>query len=201
MKKYITVVLSSLLIIAMLFIVSGCDDPNTSEINQYDYFDEYVGYSLYDYIEDNKDWSKQVITNSAGEVQQNCYKTLTSLDNNVSIKDISSHSDYRNYFTIHIYRAENAKSIVLSKLSLQIFSEADCEMCFSLRIGEVKPRATKTITVAANTATELIFESFAEYTWTENSKAAITITLENAASVGTTRYGFNDLELSLKNND
>lgn len=197
MKKFLTVLLSVLLAFTVFAFVGCTDDEDTSEINQYDYFDEYVKYSLYEYSE-VRPANSHMISNSNEELQDNCWSTLMYPDQNVSIKDISTHSDFANYLTISIYRNTTAKPIVLTKLSLQIFAETDCEMTFSLKIGEIKPRATKTINVVANTATELLFENFAEYSWDENAKAAITITLENPANVGAMEYGFNNLKMTLR---
>lgn len=75
MKKFLTVLLSALLAFTVFAFVGCTDDEDTSEINQYDYFDEYVKYSLYEYSE-VRPANSHMISNSNEELQDNCWSTL-----------------------------------------------------------------------------------------------------------------------------
>lgn len=201
MRKYLTIIFSAILSI-MIFSFAGCTDgeEKPTEINQWDYFNEYVNYSLYDYIENNTDWTKTPITNSAGETQQNCYQTFLKPDNNVNIKDMVFCSDYNFYRQLAVVKKKSDKTITMTKLLLQIFAEEACEMKFSLKVaGDAEPRAYATITAVAGVATELLFENFVEYTWLSNTTNSITITLENPAAIGNIKYGFSNLQITLRN--
>lgn len=203
MKKFLAIV-STLILTVTLALFTACvkvggNEPK--EINQWDYFDQFVLYSQYEYLEEAPlDWSRNTISNSYGENQPHCWNFVGNYGN-VSIIGMMPHSDYDYYFRLRVSQKTGAKPITMQKLSLLIYAEADCEMNFSLSItGDNTPRATKTINTVANTATELLFENFAEYTWTANSTSQIIITLENPSAIGNIKYAFSDLKLTLKNN-
>lgn len=202
MKKILAVFLSVLTIAAFAFTFAGCDDGEDQiEINQWDYFDEYINYILYEYLEERpSDWSRDRIVNSYGEVQPNCWSFVYNFGD-VSVKNIFSHTDLDYYFRLYVDRLSAAKAITMTKLSLMVYAESDCEMQFSMAItGDDRPRAVTTVNAVANRATELLFENFAEYTWKTNSEARIIITLENPNSIGAVKYGFSNLEMMLKQN-
>lgn len=202
MRKYLTIIFSAILSI-MIFSFAGCTDgeEKPTEINQWDYFEQYVNYTLYEYLDERpSDLSRNTIINSTGENQPNCWGFVGNFGD-VNIKEMTSHSDLDYYFKLRISRKTSAKAITMTRLSLKIYAESDCEMKFSLSItGDATPRATITVAAVADAASELLFENFAEYVWTENSNASIIITLENPASIGNIKYGFSGLNLTLKNN-
>lgn len=203
MKKFLAIVSTLILTVALAAFTAcvkvGGNEPK--EINQWDYFDQFVRYGQYEYLEEPpSDWSRSTISNSYGENQPHCWNFVGNYGD-VSIIGMNPHSDYDYYSSIRVLRKTGAKSITMQKLSLLIYAEADCEMNFSLSItGDNTPRATKIINAAANTATELLFEEFAEYTWTANSTSQVIIRLENPSAIGNVKYAFSDLKLTLKNN-
>ena len=183
MKKFLTVFVAALLALTVFAFV-GCEDGNKNdELNQYDYFNESANLWFYT-VEDPESWN-------FGEM-------LPGGTDDVSMKDISTHSEFNNYKQLLIKPVSNIKPITLTKLSLQIFAEADCNMQFSLRFGSNDSCATKSIIAKANEAVDLVFENFAEFSWGSDAKTGIYIRLENSKEVGVIKYGFNGLNLTLR---
>ena len=153
MKRAIKSLLTITLAILLVFSCIGCKNSNTGskELDQWDYFSEFVEYSLYTTDETHKDynWGQ-----GWGVIRDTVY-----LD--YSIKRASSSiSTVKRYYEIIISVTENIHKIILNSFEVDVLSVATDEIRWDMYIGSTFIKTVEVNTIAGDFATMKVVFSF-----------------------------------------
>lgn len=158
------------MVVLLVFSCIGCKNSNTGskELDQWDYFSEFVEYSLYTTDETHKDynWGQ-----GWGVIRDTVYLSY-------SIKRISSSiSIVRSLYELKIMVTENIHKIELQSFEIDVLSVATDEIRWDMYFGSTFIKDVEVNTIAGELVT-LDSGFIGDLKWDTGSKLAIFIRLK-----------------------
>lgn len=177
MRKAVKKLLTLTLAVLLVFSCTGCNLFNKDKpLSQWDYFSEYVGYSLYTTDPEHKDYEEW---EGWGVIKDTVINHNYSIRNNdiVFTNEDISETLLKQFYSFSIRPTEKVDQIVLKSFSVDIASLTTQKLSFKVKIGD-RNIGTYETNVVAGQLTTMNFH-FAEQKWDTGSKLGINFYLQD----------------------
>jgi len=185
-KKLLTLTLAILLVFSYI----GCNKNNTGnkELNQWDYFSEFISYSLYTVDENHKDYIK-----SQGWGQ------VVGSQSEYSIKRVSSAlGGCNNYYYLCLTPIkEKSTQIEITRIEFDVYVERERNFRFKISFGSEELRVVR-LDCYPNQANKISVEFYGEIFWETASVKSVFFSLIEPNWIGNNKYIFKNMVLTLK---
>ena len=199
MRSWIKKLLTLTLAVLLVFSCIGCNKNNTGneELNQWDYFSEYVNYQLYTMDETHKDYVKWqgygVILDSYSEFS---VKRNGMIDATTG-KPLGSWGKNYSYFSIS--PTEQTHLIRLNDVAFDMVVEQDCRIKFEMYQGGKKNYIIPyEINAKASEVNRVRIKITDGWVWEQGSKIAVFLDLKNPLQVRETKYKIGNMVLDIE---